>query len=564
MKTPRKSQYGESRLKRKHYDDLLKKTIIRLAITYISPLVALLIFFEWQYSSLIEQSRREHIKAIAESKSDLLDLFLKERAVNLVNLFDNPEIELTNGKNNLKSILHELRKDSDAFVDLGVLDSCGAQTYYAGPFDYLDEKNYCNEKWYLNLDSSDKRYIITDIYLGLRQKPHFTIGVKSRAVREGLTLRASLEPKRIYEYISKIKTRSDVHIAILNSDGFYQLAAPELGSPLEKSAFELPEDDASGLSKAKIGDKKIDFAFSRLEEANWAVVAADAKQLSLKGGWSYQYNLFGVGLLIIVAMLILIYFRAKNFVRLEYEKDVASSQLEHASKLASVGELAAGVAHEINNPLAIIASEADLIKDKMNPEFNIDWTTKQIYGHLDNVLEAAYRCRDVTRKLLSFVRQDEITLKKIQIVDIMDDLIDGFFERELAVSNIKIIKEFAPDIPEIISDSGQLRQIILNFLTNARDAIIPPGEIAVSAWSDEINIYLSITDSGVGMDEATMEKIFLPFFTTKEAGKGTGLGLSVSATIVKNLGGKIKVESIPGKGSTFTLSLPLQNRNNSH
>ena len=133
---------------------------------------------------------------------------------------------------------------------------------------------------------------------------------------------------------------------------------------------------------------------------------------------------------------------------------------------------------------------------------------------------------------------------------------DGFYERELAVSNITIKKKYCQQTPEIITDANQFKQVLLNIINNAKDAIKPPGKITIATNIEDKLISISITDTGKGISKEEMGRIFLPFYTTKEVGKGTGLGLSVSYGIIKNLGGKIEVESIPGKGSTFKIILP--------
>jgi two-component system NtrC family sensor kinase len=149
-------------------------------------------------------------------------------------------------------------------------------------------------------------------------------------------------------------------------------------------------------------------------------------------------------------------------------------------------------------------------------------------------------------------------IEKNNIHNIINDLVDGFFERELAVSNIKFIKNYTPNLPEIETDANQLRQVLLNIINNAIDAINPPGKITISTSYNDDQIIIAVTDTGKGISKEMMEKIFLPFFTTKEVGKGTGLGLSVSYGIIKNLGGKIEVESVVGKGTTFTIILPIK------
>jgi two-component system NtrC family sensor kinase len=140
---------------------------------------------------------------------------------------------------------------------------------------------------------------------------------------------------------------------------------------------------------------------------------------------------------------------------------------------------------------------------------------------------------------------------------LLDDVMSGFKQRELEVKNIEVHRDYDPELPDIVADPDQIRQVLLNLINNAGDAISESGSITISTSSEDGNVQLKVTDTGNGMTSEQMKKIFDPFYTTKQAGKGTGLGLSVSLSIVKSMGGAIEVQSMPGAGSAFTVSLPI-------
>ncbi len=242
---------------------------------------------------------------------------------------------------------------------------------------------------------------------------------------------------------------------------------------------------------------------------------------------------------------------------MEYENDIVKLQLEQASKLATIGELAAGIAHEIGNPLNIIANEVGIMQDYANPRFGVDKKISDLNIHFDKIMKAVFRCKDINKKLLTFVRKHDYEIKLHNVNEIIEDFIYGFFEHEMLLKNMKIIKQYDPKIPLVMVDHNQFRQVIVNLLNNAADAIKPPGTITVRTSSEDKNVYISVIDTGVGISQEHIDKIFLPFFTTKPVGKGTGLGLSVSYSIIKNFGGTINVESILGKRTNFTIILPI-------
>ena len=229
-----------------------------------------------------------------------------------------------------------------------------------------------------------------------------------------------------------------------------------------------------------------------------------------------------------------------------------------AAKLASVGELAAGIAHEINNPLAIIAEEVGVLRDSLDPELADDDEPLDLAEHLSIIHEAVFRCRDITRKLLTFVRQAAVKLEVHHVHDILNDVLDGMLGNELSISNIEVVREFDERVQRVLTDRNQMVQVFVNLFKNAMDAMPQGGTLKVTTTHRDGGMTISVADTGYGMTPEQMEKVFLPFFTTKEPGKGTGLGLSVSCTIIGNFGGRCYVESESGKGSTFTIELPYE------
>ena len=545
----------KSILRDKHFRELRRNQLIRLSFTYLFPFIILIIFFQIEFNTLGHESQILRLKAIAENQANILDLFLKERLVNLRNLIDNPILQIPPSNEDMNYYLSELQLDSDAFIDVGFFNNEGVQIAYAGPLELLKRKDYSEEPWYINLLNSEKRHIFTDIYPGFRNNPHLTIAVKRREDKQSLVMKASLDPKKIYEFMISTEQAGDLYISIINRAGYYQLVSSNEGKVLDPSPFLPPFINKLDISEVDNGEEDITYACARLDEIEWAVIVR--KRGNNEGFWNMKKGLMYLSTAMVLLISFIIYSRSNKIAQMEIDKNIARSQLEHASKLASVGELAGGIAHEINNPLAIVASEVGLIRDIMDPEFGLEFSSENIEPHLQNIYDAAFRCRDITRKLLSFVRHDDIELKQLNINDIINDLVEGFFERSLSVSNIKINLNLQEDLPGITTDGNQIRQVILNIINNAVDAITPPGEIEIGTSCKDELITISVTDTGKGIKEGDIDKIFMPFFTTKEVGKGTGLGLSVSYGIIKNLGGNIEVESIYKKGTTFKVKLPV-------
>ncbi|MFH1892476.1 MAG: ATP-binding protein [Candidatus Zixiibacteriota bacterium] len=541
-----------------YYRDLRRKTILRLSAIYLSPVILLTAYFVLQYGAFMSETERLHLRAIAESQANTLDLFMTERRVNLSNVIDSPKFPIPPTSSNMQDYLTELRRISEAFVDIGFFDSSGVQVAYSGPFPSLEKQIYSGEKWYADLTMNEFSSIVTDIYLGFRQKPHFTIAV-SRVTYSGVVvLRATLDPEKLYEYISSLDGAQEVVTSILNHSGDFQLVAPSVGRPLEASPVLPPQYPRQGAEQENIKGSSTVYGYSWLRTVDWVLIVQQsaAKQSGLLSG--FRLRVISVAAVLVLAGFIVIVNRSRKRVELQKDSDSSRAQLSHAAKLASVGELAAGIAHEINNPLASINEEAGLMKDLMDPTLGEPVKPEELKHYLDSIQESVFRCRDITRKLLGFVRKTDIELRRQDVHRLIDEVVDGLLGHELSVSNIKIVRTYATDIPELLTDGNQLEQVILNILNNAIDAMDDkPGGIDITTKRAGEFVMISISDTGKGISQEQMENIFMPFYSTKEVGKGTGLGLSVSYGIVRSLGGKITVASELGRGSEFTIVIPI-------
>jgi len=227
------------------------------------------------------------------------------------------------------------------------------------------------------------------------------------------------------------------------------------------------------------------------------------------------------------------------------EKEKLEKQLLQADKLATIGRLAAGVAHEINNPLGNISLYTQLLIKKTEDQKTIK--------KLKVIADETGRAANIIKGLLDFARQSELELSPIDINREIDKVLT-ILKPQLRDIQLKKDFEF---LPQILADSGQIQQVIMNLLTNSIQSIIENGEITVRTSAKQDHVEISISDNGCGIPEENLDKIFDPFFSTKEQGKGTGLGLSISYGIIKRHRGSIEVQSEPGEGTTFTIKLPV-------
>jgi len=245
-------------------------------------------------------------------------------------------------------------------------------------------------------------------------------------------------------------------------------------------------------------------------------------------------------------------------IRKDTEEALRKSEqlLLQAHKMDAIGRLAAGVAHEINNPLAIINEKAGLMKDFLELSEDSGGNKEKFLSLLNSIFESVTRCRTITHRLLGFSRRTDVSRDIINLNDALREVI-GFVEKEVLFRNITLELHLREDLPTVTGDKGQLEQVVLNIMNNAVDAIEKGGNIEIiTDVKDESTLTISIRDNGPGIPENIVKHIFEPFFTTKEKGKGTGLGLSISYGIMQKLGGTISVQSEVNKGTTFTIEIP--------
>ena len=254
-------------------------------------------------------------------------------------------------------------------------------------------------------------------------------------------------------------------------------------------------------------------------------------------------------------------FIVAHIAKADRESAALDQQMAHIEKMANIGRLAAGVAHEINNPLQMILAQAGWIEELLPEEDpkalkNLDEyqeTIKKIKHHVE-------RAATITHRLLGFARKISAEQESVQVNDVIGETL-SFLEKEAKHNNIAIDLQLDPQLPTTMTEGHRLQQVLLNLIDNALDAIGHDGKVRITTSSTTSDITIEVADNGPGIPPEVMKKIWDPFFTTKEQGKGTGLGLSISQNIIRTLGGSIELRSKIGEGTVFTVKIPLKKVN---
>jgi two-component system NtrC family sensor kinase len=461
----------------------------------------------------------------------------------------------------LRLILENLKQSFGGFVDLGIIDSEGNQRSYAGPYPLIG-KNYRDQEWFQQVVL--KGHYISDVFLGYRRVPHLVIAVKHQLTDGSYhILRATLDTERFNQLTSGLEISGMGDALLINHRGALQTPSRLYGPVLQDIALPIPtfSPKTEVLEERNLKGEPLIVGYAYIADSPFILMIVKQRKELMKEWYWTRVELLGFLALSIVVILIVILGTATYLVEQIYLADqrrvAMLHKVEYANKMASIGRLAAGVAHEINNPLAIINEKAGLIKDifSFKKEFQAE---PRLIALMDSIISSVERCAAVTRRLLRFARHLEVSIQTIHLEDLVREVL-GFLGKEAEYRSIKVSVKVQGEIPPFESDQGKLQQIFLNIINNAFAAMEDGGHLEIALERvDENAVSASFADTGHGIPEEDLKRVFEPFFTTKASKGGTGLGLSITYGLVQELGGSIQVESEVGKGTRFAVRLPLK------
>jgi two-component system NtrC family sensor kinase len=266
-----------------------------------------------------------------------------------------------------------------------------------------------------------------------------------------------------------------------------------------------------------------------------------------------------LGALAIITMALLVSKRmVSRIAKADREKEMMNQQVIETGKLASIGELAAGIAHEINNPVAIMVEEAGWMGDLLEEEeFRSSQNLPELQRAIRQIQTQGKRCKEITHKLLSFARKTDATVCDVALNELLEDVV-ALSAQRAKYSKVEIQIDFQDDLPPLKISPSEMQQVFFNLINNGLDAMENIGGVLkLSSRQKNNHIVVEVSDTGKGIPAADLNRIFDPFFTTKPVGKGTGLGLSICYGIIDKLNGKLECKSTVDVGTTFYVSLPL-------
>jgi two-component system NtrC family sensor kinase len=540
------------------YKLLRRKIVSLMALVTLLPLLSLAGINYYEHQSAMTSEIQAPLRVLTGKGKHSFELFLAERTSAVSFIASAYNFEELSDDANLQRIFQVMRREFTGFVDLGLIDTNGRQLSYAGPYDLVG-RNYSEQDWFQQVQF--KGTYISDVFLGFRKFPHIVIAVRHTTQSgKAWILRATLDTMHFDRILSAMGMGGGSDAFLVNRDGILQTESRRYGKVLEKLPFELPATnfEANVQSIRDNEGQNVFVASVLIADTDFTLVATKPKPTAFNTWYAVRIDLLLIFVSGVVIIFLAVYRVTSMLIAKLQESDEqrlgAIHQMEHSQKLSSIGRLAAGVAHEINNPLAIINEKAGLMRDIIG--MREDFPDKDKFSRqIEAILRSVERCRGITHRMLGFAKRMDV---KIEVLDLNSVLVEtlGFLEREAEYRNVELVRELDPNLPSIPTDHGQIQQVFLNILNNALAAVPDGGKIVLKSWSESDRfVAISIQDNGCGMSEETAKNMFEPFFTTKKE-KGTGLGMSITYGIVKRLGGDIRVVSKINEGTTMTILLP--------
>jgi len=552
------------------YTGMRRMIFFCMILVPVIPFIAVLGIGYYHFKASIETSTLATMNRIVEDHRQMIDTFLRERRGDLGFILNTNSYGDLTDPEKFYRVFTQLQRYSNAFVDLGVFDQDGIHVMYQGPY-RLVGIDYGKEEWFRHVLTEG--YYISDIFLGFRRIPHFVIALKREESGRTWVIRATIDTYVFNELVEKVRIGKTGEAYILNSQGVFQTARRSGGSLLAKDPDDVHETKPqSGVRTFIRKDARADeclFATTWLQEKEWLLVVRQETADAFKALRSATFMILLIMILGGGTIAVLAYTVTRQIIRrmqgIDVEKQQLGRQLVRATRLAELGQMAAGFAHEINNPLQIMKSDRALIEmivsDLKNRGDLKEPDVKDLEETLAQLKVQIERCAKITQAILEFGRKNEPMEKDVDVGAFISQL-TSMIEEKVSVQGIRLKKEISDQTPLLRADPSQLQQVLLNLFNNAIDAITERhgcegGELLVQAGpGTNGGVRIAVRDNGAGISAENLKKIFAPFFTTKPPGKGTGLGLYVCYGIIEGMGGTMEVESQRGVGTTFVVSLP--------
>lgn len=533
-----------------YFRGVWNRVVVALMAVSFVPLIVLGGGVYYYASSVLKQQTLDALKTEVQAHQVTIDRFLAAHTTYLRLVAENMA-RIPDDRSDLERFLESMLAELKSFRDLGVISPDGDHLAYVGPYDLID-KNYKDADWFRALGEGE--VYISDVYTGFRGEPHFIIAVRHVTDAGVRIVRATVDAEPFHEFVAGVTGERHGDAYLINQAGFFQTQPRGVGELMGPSSLQaVPFFDGVRLEE-RDGQVYVTVWQKKVPWLNVVQIDRDDVFARFHKVRTIALFVFVLGAILIVLTVLL----TTNYLVSHLEAKRRSiwfldQQLRQASALASSMRLSQGLLREVKNTLINIGATTELAIEQGRGGAD----PSELLPGLEYVLSEGDRCRNTVERFLAATQPTGATsiIADIDVHDLLDGLV-GFMNGELYYANIEVDRDYQAQPSSIRSDPALIRQVFQNLILNAVTAIRSDGRIGLNTRVDGDRLTVEVSDTGPGIPKENLDKIFDPLFTTSP--EGVGLGLSISLGILEKLGGRISVRSEMGRGSVFTVDLPLR------
>jgi two-component system, NtrC family, sensor kinase len=558
--------YDKANKDQRYYKSLTRNMIFTIILVSVMPLLVISGITRHFFQVSYRDKARNYLKAVVASERQTIEDFFHDRRAAVRVVANAASFRQLVEPGFLSQILASLQSEYGASIkDLGIVDERGVQVVYAGPAPGK-KVDFSREAWFLKAMQVEE--YLSDVVHDSQGTPQLILAIRQEHGDKKWLVKAALDFDAFNSLASSVRIGDTGVAFILNKDGEIQTRGLSGFVPSKEPYLSFLQSpplhprEVTILEKADPSGDEFVYVMTRVKDGDWVLAfrqkAAEAFS-DLYAARRFAVTAFLMGVLGIAVVAVLLSRRTvRRIAQADQEKSSMNEQLIEAGKLASLGELAAGIAHEINNPVAVMVEEAGWMRDLVEDEdLSQPENLEEFKRCLSKIQTQGRRCKDITHKLLSFARKTDHAVKTVQLNELIQEVI-GLSEQRALHNNVRIHTSLQEDLPIVNVSPSEVQQVLLNMLNNSLDAMdTKGGKVEITSKASGSYVVVDISDTGPGIPEDILPRIFDPFFTTKPVGKGTGLGLSICYGIIKKMGGQINVTSVVNQGTTFHMLFPL-------
>jgi two-component system NtrC family sensor kinase len=540
---------------RKLYKRMQRQSLVVVLLAGWIPLAIVVALGVHAAQRDFDASTRNQLETLVLGSKSTIQLLLDEKLRQLQLVAESGPVSRLAEPGVLQALGRDLQRIDRSFIDLGLIDDQGRHLAYAGPYD-LANQGYGDAAWFRDV----KRHgsCQSDVFLGHRNVPHMVVAIRHRDQGHDYILRATVDVDLLSALLRQAAAGTDAELFILNRAGEFQTRSSlELPLMTRAAVGPIPQHPGVRVVASDRGARHEYVATTWLRGGSWVLVArqsAPGLGAVFEAEPTMPWLVLLLAMAVPVAAVLMARLRARQLRALEASHAAQIESAAQGQKMATLCRMAASVAHELRGPLSVIEDDMSWLRARLDDGGQLGHDA-EVRRHFDRIAQQVDRSRRVAHGLVAFSRRIGPQTEFINVEDVLDEAL-RLFESSDAPS-VRLVRHYAPEVPPVHSNLAQTQQVLLTLVNSALDAVGDQGEVHLHVEGSGLGVAVRIQDDGPGIPAEELGHVFEPFLsTTSEHGNCRGLGLASCREVMRNLGGRLDVTSVPGRGTTFSLWFP--------